>query len=151
MIRKDLVFVHQELNCSADVITFVAEAADCAGLLNNPEEFTKAVFRRETEISTSIGYEIAIPHGKTDAVKEAFIAYIGLSKPFEWDSQTKDLVSMVFLIGVPEKNTDRLHLKAISEVSKKLINEDFREKLITCQSNEEAFILLDSINQGIEK
>lgn len=151
MIRKDLVFVHQELNCSADVITFVTEAANRAGLLNDPEEFTKAVFRRETEISTSIGYEIAIPHGKTDAVKEAFIAYIGLSKPFEWDRTTKDLIRMVFLIGVPEKNTDRLHLKAISEVSKKLINEDFREKLITCQSNEDAFILLDSINQGIEK
>lgn len=151
MIRKDLVFVHQELNCSADVITFVTKAADRAGLLNNPAEFMKAVFRRETEISTSIGYEIAIPHGKTDAVKEAFIAYIGLAKPFEWDSTTKDLIRMVFLIGVPEKNTDRLHLKAISEVSKKLINEDFRETLLKCQSNEEAFILLDSINQGIEK
>ena len=70
---------------------------------------------------------------------------------FEWDAETKDQVQVIFLIGVPEKNTDKLHLKAISEVSKKLINDEFREKLVACQNNREAFELLDSINQGIEK
>lgn len=150
MVREDMVFAGQNLVSREEVIGFIASAAEQAGLLSNKAEFIAAVFRREQEISTSIGHSIAIPHGKTDAVREAFISYVGLAKAFEWDSVTKDLVKGVFLIGVPEKNTDRLHLKAISEISKKLINDEFRTQLFLCTQGKEAFELLDAINAGIQ-
>jgi len=151
MIRKDLVFVKQPIKTRAAAIAFIANAAEKAGLLKNKHEFTEVVFRREKEISTSIGHGIAIPHGKTDAVQDAFVSYVGVEKAFEWDTDTKDRVEAVFLIGVPEKNTDTLHLKVISEVSKKLVNDEFRRKLFACQTGQEAFVLLDAINQGLKK
>ena len=151
MIREDLVFVKQPMQSRKAVIEFIAAAAIKAGVLKDAAVFCDAVFRRENEISTSIGHSIAIPHVKTDAVHEADNAEGSTATAFEWDAETKDQVQVIFLIGVPEKNTDKLHLKAISEVSKKLINDEFREKLVACQNNREAFELLDSINQGIEK
>lgn len=146
MIRKKLVFVKQDLKSREEAIAFIANAIETEGLLNDKQEFIKAVFKREKEISTSIGNGIAIPHGKTDAVNEIFISYVGIKKPFEWDENTKDKIKGIFLIGVPEKKASTLHLKAISEISKKLINDKFREALFACQEDNEAFDLLNTIN-----
>lgn len=148
MIRKNLIFVGQSFQNRDSVIDFITMMADKAGVLNDQKEFIKTVLNREIKISTSIGYGIAIPHGKTDAVKYPFISYVNLKEAFKWDNTTKDFVKAVFLIGVPAKNTDKLHLKVISEISKKLINDSFRKKLLNCKTSENAFELLNSINQN---
>ena len=98
MIREDLVFVKQPLQSRKAVIEFIAAAAIKAGVLKDAAVFCDAVFRRENEISTSIGHGIAIPHGKTDAVHEAFIAYVSTATAFEWDAETKDQVQVI-LVG----------------------------------------------------
>lgn len=148
MIRKNLVFVKQDLNSREDAINFIADVTEKEGLLSNKSDFITAVFKRESEISTSIGNGIAIPHGKTDAVKDIFVSYVGIKKPFEWDGSTKDKIKGIFLIGVPEKKASTLHLKAISEISKKLINDKFREDLFNCKSDNDAFNLLNTINRN---
>ncbi|TCS81023.1 PTS sugar transporter subunit IIA [Pectinatus cerevisiiphilus] len=149
MISRKLIFIRQSFQNRLAVIDFIAAMADKAGMLHDQQKFIATVLDREADISTSIGYGIAIPHGKTDAVKEAFIAYVNVKEAFEWDNITKDRVKAIFLIGVPEKHTNKLHLKAISEISKKLINNSFREELFRCQTEKEAFKLLNSINKKL--
>ncbi len=151
MIRQDLIFAGQDLTTKDEVISFMVEAADRAGLLADKAEFQETVYAREAEISTAVGYGIAIPHGKTDAAKEAFIGYVGLNKSFEWDEETKEQVDTVFLIGVPAAHKDVLHLKAIAAISKSLMREEFRTKLKACSNSEKAYELLDEINREIKK
>jgi len=43
--------------------------------VNDPEVFKNAVLKREEEFSTGIGMGIAIPHGKSNSVKEASIVF----------------------------------------------------------------------------
>ena len=69
--------------------------------------------------------------------------------PFIWDQETGDEVKAAFLIGVPETNTEMLHLKAIAAISKKLLDDDFRENLYACRSQREAYALLSEIDQSI--
>lgn len=149
MIRQNLIFACQDFKTKNEVIRFIVDAADKAGLLADRSEFLEAVYAREAEISTAVGYGIAIPHGKTDAVREAFIAYAGLNGTFTWDEETKEQVDMVFLIGVPKSGTEILHLKAIAAISKKLMREVFRARLKECVSNKEAYELLEEINREI--
>ena len=78
MIREPLIFAKEALKNKEDVIRQIAGAAKEEGVLRDPEEFMEAVLQREEEVSTSIGYGIAIPHGKTDAVKEPFISFYEL-------------------------------------------------------------------------
>ena len=92
MVRKELVFAKESLKSRDEVFEFIAEAADKAGLLNDKKDYVAALYRREAEISTSIGHGIAIPHGKTDAVKEAFIAFVSVDKTFVWDESTGDSI-----------------------------------------------------------
>ena len=47
---------------------------DKTGNLNDKEEYKKAIFAREELSTTGIGDGIAIPHGKTKAVKKACLS-----------------------------------------------------------------------------
>lgn len=150
MVRKDLIFTCRSLSNRNETIDYIAAAADKAGLLIDAEKFKAAVYRREAEVSTSIGYGIAIPHGKTDAVKEAFIAFLSPQQPFIWEETLNDEIKGVFMIGVPASGTEMLHLKAISAISKKLLDDNFRTALLNAKTDEDAFNLLSDIDKSIK-
>lgn len=98
------------------------------GKVTNKEELKNAVLKREEEFSTGIGMGIAIPHGKCSAVKEATITF-GLSKSgIDYQSMDDKPAHLFFLIAVPTESSD-IHLRALSEISRKLMHADVREKL----------------------
>ena len=55
------------------------------------------------------------------------------------------------MIGVPESRKNVIHLKLISQISKNLMKQEFREKLLACKNNDEAFQYLEKINEDIAK
>lgn len=149
MIRKEMVFIGDKLTTRENVIRFIANAAKKNGFIGDEKSFIDAVLERERQVATSVGHNIAIPHGKCEAVNEPFVAYVRVNEPFIWDEETQDVVQSIFLIGVPQSDTGKTHLRYISQVSKKLINDEFREALFACETAQEAFEKLDSINEGI--
>lgn len=151
MIRNEMIFVDSDLQNKPDVIGLISCTAKKLGLVLDEGVFIEKVFAREAEISTSVGCQVAIPHGKSDTVVEAFIAFMRTSNAFKWDENSDELVKLIFLIGVPAKDANKLHLKYIAEISKKLINDDFRENLLTLKTKEEIFNLLESINNNVNK
>ncbi len=146
MIQEELVFVDSELKNKKDVIDLISKMAKEQNLINNVETFEEKVFAREREISTSVGSQVAIPHGKSAEVKMPFIAFMRTKEGFKWDEDSEDLVRLIFLIGVPDKGADKLHLKYIAQISKKLINDEFRDSLLNLQSKKAIYDLLKSIN-----
>ncbi len=150
MIREELVFVLNDIKTQDECIKFLADKANEDNLLSDEDEYVKAIYHRESEFSTAVGYDVAIPHGMSDAVKEAFICFAKLENPIKWGPDGKE-VKMVFMIGVPEHLKNKIHLKLISQISKALIDEDFRNGLLACNTAKEAFNYLDKINQGIKE
>lgn len=55
----------------AEAIDKIVDLMDKTGNLNDKEEYKKAILAREELSTTGIGDGIAIPHGKTKAVKRA--------------------------------------------------------------------------------
>lgn len=106
------------------------------GKLYDTEKFKEAVLKREEEFSTGIGMGIAIPHGKSDTVKEACITFGRSDKGIDYGSMDGEPAKLFFLIAVPENSNDT-HLRALSEISRKLMHEDVREKLYGAKSYEE--------------
>ncbi|MGG5318469.1 fructose PTS transporter subunit IIA [Enterococcus sp. AZ072] len=146
VISTDLIFLDNELNNQEDVIHFIVENAEFVGYATDADELYQAVRRREEEIPTAIGYDIAIPHGKTEAVTNPFIAFLRVKRAFQWTVQSEERVRLIFLIGVPKNSESKLHLKFISEVSKKLLDDDFRAKLLTETDKNKIFEQLSSIS-----
>lgn len=149
MIKKELIFLDSDVTDRDSALRLIIDKADALGLLNNKETYQKAVEAREETMPTSVGFQVAIPHGKSDGVKDPFVAFLRTKEEFSWDVRSENLVNLVFLIGVPEASAGNLHLQFLSEISKKLIDDNFREKLGTAESSEEIYKLMNDINEKV--
>lgn len=151
MIDKELLFLDTSLANQNDVLITMIDKAKQLGYLKNEKEYLDVVLEREKIIPTSIGFKVAIPHGKTTAVNKPFVAFMKTKEEFEWNVSNGEFVDFIFMIGVPEENENNLHLKCLSLISKKLMQEEFRTALRTATDIEETFHLLNDINQKIQE
>src|SRR5699024_2628427 len=58
-----------------EVIDECVQTLDKQGVLESPEIFTQAILDREKESTTGMGMNIAIPHGKSTAVKKPAVTF----------------------------------------------------------------------------
>ncbi|MRA64035.1 hypothetical protein GH818_28070, partial [Bacillus thuringiensis] len=52
---------------------------------------------------------------------------------------------LIFMIAVPKESEGNEHLKILQMLSRKLMDDSYRERLISVQTKEEAHKLLDDI------
>ncbi len=91
-----------------------------------------ALMTRESLGSTAIGQGIAIPHAKSDCVKE-LVAAFGLSKKgVDFDSLDGELAYIFFLLIAPQDSAGP-HLKALARISRLLKDKYFRDTLKACE------------------
>lgn len=75
MFSKDRVSFDLKATNKDEVINELIQILYDDGKIIDKDKFRGAVLKREQEFSTGIGMGIAIPHGKSNAVKEASIAF----------------------------------------------------------------------------
>ncbi len=97
------------------------------GFVSDADVYEKAIYHRESEISTAVGYGVAIPHAKTAAVKKATIAILRNLGGIQWGDER---VNLVFMIAASDADSDE-HLRMLSKISTFLMDEVFRAKLLT--------------------
>lgn len=145
LIEIDLVDLNIKAKDKKEAILSLAENLDRAERLNDKEEYVKCVIAREELSTTGIGFGVAIPHGKTDAVKVPSLCFGRCVEKLEWESLDEKPVEAIFLIAVPEKAAQDEHLKILAALARKLMNEEFREKILKIQDKEEIVKLLEGL------
>lgn len=130
IIHESLIELNLKSKNKTEIIETLAQKAEKLGRIRDLDGYTQAVFAREELFSTAIGYGIAIPHGKSRFVQESFIAFARSPEAFLWDSRSEHRVRLIFLIGVPEEQASDLHLKILANISRGLMNESYRERLL---------------------
>ncbi len=114
-------------------------AAECDSILDE-------VRKRESSMSTGIGFGIGIPHASTDLIDEA-IGAIGRSKDgIDFDALDNQPVTLVVLFLVP-KGQFQKHLHTLANIAKRLHNPEFRKSL---EESSDADAMLEIIRQPIE-
>ncbi|HDA7450365.1 TPA: PTS fructose transporter subunit IIABC [Staphylococcus aureus] len=103
-----------------------------------------AILEREMESTTAIGMNVAIPHAKSDVVKQPIVAVMKNNHGVKWDSLDGSLPQLIFLIAVPNNSQDT-HLKILQRLSKALMNDETRQSLINANSTTEIYNLLMKI------
>ncbi len=107
-----------------------------------------AVVAREQSMSTGIGHGVAIPHGKSNGVKD-IAAVLGIAPDgVEFEALDGEAVYLFILISAPEGPSGP-HLRYLSLISRLLNQESFRTKLIGCMSPREALSLISEGEQNI--
>ncbi|SHE33888.1 PTS sugar transporter subunit IIA [Alkalibacter saccharofermentans] len=151
IINKKLIKLNLESTNKNDVISELAELIDNEGRLDSFENYCANVREREDMSTTGIGFGIAIPHGKCMAVKEATVAFGRKEEGIDWQSLDGEPAKIIFLIAVPNETESNLHLKILAALSRKLMDEEFREELIKTQNEDQVLKILTDIFESVEK
>jgi len=136
LLNEDSIILNCELKNKEEIIRYLADVALSTNRIVLTEPYIQAVLHRESEFSTGVGYGVAIPHGKSNVVKEAFVLFCKVDD-VDWNSLDGTSVNMVFMIGVPEQDNSNEHLKILAMLSRKLMKEEFRLALTNSKTKEE--------------
>ena len=113
--------------------------------IKNPEKILASLLEREELGSTGIGQGIAIPHGKSDSVKDVAAALGITKKGIEFDALDGEPVYLFFMLVVPT-NAAGIHLKILAKVSRLLKDKFFRQALREAKSPQDALKLIKEEN-----
>lgn len=148
LINENLIVLDLPAKTKEEAILLLAEKAKGESKVNDANEFQKAVLHRESEYSTAVGFGVAIPHGKTDAVNEPFLMFATVQS-IDWSALDGNPVDLVFLIGVPEKDASTVHLKILASLSRKLMKEEFRDGIRGAKTPSDVMKLLMESDLGL--
>ena len=147
ILHPNCVKVPVENKDKESVITELVDLLDANGLLSDRDVALEAVLTRERTRSTGTGAGIAIPHGKCNAVKELVMA-IGIAhEPIEFESVDGKPVAILILLISPADQTGP-HIQALADISRLMMNEEFKQKLEQATSNDEVYQLLNDTENG---
>ncbi|HDR8196677.1 PTS fructose transporter subunit IIABC [Bacillus thuringiensis] len=128
-----------------DIIDEMIQKLKQVGALHSVTEFKQAIMNREQESTTGIGINIAIPHGKSAAVRKPSVVFGIKQSGIDWNSLDGTEAKLIFMIAVPKGNEGNEHLKILQMLSRKLMDDSYRERLLSVQTKAEAYKLLDEI------
>ncbi|WP_261133336.1 PTS 2-O-a-mannosyl-D-glycerate transporter subunit IIABC [Bacillus sp. Marseille-Q3570] len=145
LTSPELISTGQSFNTKDEVIRYLVRQLGEAGKLNSEEAFYQAVMERETQSPTGFEGGLAIPHGKSDAVKEAAFAVATLPTPLEdWESiDENNKVQLVILLAIPDREAGSTHLSLLSEFTTRLADPSYMAGLLNASTSEELYQALD--------
>ena len=98
--------------------------------------FCRAVYEREAAGSTSISRGIAIPHARTDVVKEMVLIVARCPAGIYFGEKDAEPVRFIFLVGTPKRMvTD--YLRIVGSLARCMKEDDFRQRLLRATTPEE--------------
>lgn len=130
-----------------DVLMTLVKELAAAGKITDAEEFYQDVLAREAISPTYVGFDMGLPHGKTDHVLEASVCFGRTKKPVVWNEESGETADLVIMIAVPLGEAGDTHMKILANLSRKLMHEEFRESLRT-STREKVYEILTEVLEG---
>lgn len=146
IVTPDLINLNLVGTTQDAVIDEMISVLERNGAVRADGDFKQAILDREQESSTGIGMNIAIPHGKSDAVLKPSVVFGIQQDGVDWKSLDGSEAKLIFMIAVPRNSKQNAHLKVLQMLSRKLMDDDFREALLAVTTKEEAYQLLDQVH-----
>ena len=125
----------EAFQCICDMLTK-------ADVLNSAEEFKKDLYLREKEGRTGIGNGVAIPHGKSLAVKDTCISVLKLRDPIEWETLDGKPVRVLICFAVSDKDRPDKFLRMMAQVARKLAHQETIDNLMAATTPDELLAAL---------
>lgn len=131
VLDPNLVWTDIQAKDKADALTQMSKRLQRHDVVADAQAFLADVMERETMGATGIGGGIAIPHGKSDAVKKDRIAIGVLHDPIEWETLDDLPVKIILLFAVNTQKDDacNTHLGMMASVAGALAHDTVVERL----------------------
>ena len=148
IVPKEHIIVDLQASTRWEAIDeLLGRLVDCGKILPGDREAVAAVVkRRETSMSTGIGFGIGIPHASTELISEVVGAFGRSRKGVNFDALDNQPVNLVVLFLVPHGQFQK-HLHTLASIAKLLHNRDFRHALEEATGAEEIQAIIKAQSQ----
>jgi fructose-specific phosphotransferase system IIA component len=136
LLKPEFIIPNLKGDSKEDVINELIDLFKGDARVEDLEKVRSAVLDREKVMSTGVGKGFAIPHGKTNAVKEIIGAFGRVPDGIDYDSLDGNPVQLIFLL-VGKDNLISTHIKLLSRISRLMNKDDFRHRLIEAKNSED--------------
>lgn len=140
LLSEKYIELHLEATAKDEVIDKMLSIAGSHPGVKSQKKLREDVLKREKEMSTGIGKQIALPHAKTDAVSNPVLALATLKNSIHFDAIDEEPVQIVFLLATPEEMLAE-HLKLLGRITRLAGKVGIREKLMAASNSSEVLDL----------
>lgn len=128
-----------------DAIRQLAQRLVELGKITDADAYLAEVFERESLGPTALGEGLAVPHGKTAAVKEAAFAVATLREPLAWEGvDGPEPVELIFLLAIPPAEAGSTHIQILTDLTTRLADDEVRQRVMAADSPEALLAALDA-------
>jgi fructose-specific phosphotransferase system IIA component len=99
------------------------------------------ILDRERMMSTGIGDGLAIPHAKSEVMKQSRVAFGRVHRGIDFDALDGKPVHLIFLLVGPPDSAS-LHVKILALIARLSRKPEFRDRLMAAERGEEVIRLI---------
>ncbi|EFY6030726.1 PTS 2-O-a-mannosyl-D-glycerate transporter subunit IIABC [Shigella flexneri] len=144
LTHRDALCLNARFTSREEAIHALTQRLAALGKISSTEQFLKEVYRRESLGPIALGEGLAVPHGKTAAVKEAAFAVATLSEPLQWEGvDGPEAVDLVVLLAIPPNEAGTTHMQLLTALTTRLADDEIRARIQSATTPDELLSALD--------
>jgi fructose-specific phosphotransferase system IIA component len=141
LIDEDLIIMDVSSKDKYAVIEELIQLFVKKGIVRDKGEFIRDIRNREEIESTAIGEGIAIPHARSQAVKELKVAFARSKGGVDFKALDKRSVYLIFMVAAPA-HARKPYLQAVAKVARFLKSKVLKEALLKAETREKVLELV---------
>jgi mannitol/fructose-specific phosphotransferase system IIA component (Ntr-type) len=141
LIQKNGIIIDLKSTEKMETVDRIARFLCSINGLSNAQEVSAKIIERENEMSTGIGFGIAIPHARFSGIDRLYMAAARSVEGIEFEALDDQPVHLIFMMISPA-NTSTGHTEALSSLSRIMAYEEVRSDLLQAKTPEEFLELL---------
>jgi PTS system fructose-specific IIC component len=147
LLSRNSILIDLQGTDKIELLTQMAGYMISLYTLTEPQVITRKILDREAEMSTGIGFGIAIPHARIAQVDRLYMIAARSTQGVDFSAIDEQLVHLIFMMVSPA-NASTEHTQILSSLSRIMSYEDMRKKLLAATTAE---LFLDLIIKGEDK
>ena len=146
-VRAGNVFVGQSLDTREDMLRFIADRAAELGITDDAGAVYEAFVAREEMGETGMTDGFAVPHAKSDAIKEAAVIVVKNDHAIVWPSFDDRPIDIAISLLVPDGEAGTTHIRLLSKTAVLLMKDEFKALV---RGTDDAEAIAAAVEAGIE-
>ncbi|MGM0608193.1 MAG: PTS sugar transporter subunit IIA [Candidatus Muiribacteriota bacterium] len=141
LLKKEYIILNPVAQTKEEMLQELCDFSLEKRIISNKDEFLKILKNREKLGSTGIGKNIAIPHGRSECVKNLSLVFARHDRGIDFDSLDGESAKIFFLLAAPLK-VESKYLQVLAQLSMLLRSKSFRSEILSAKNPEEVLKII---------
>ncbi|QXX95830.1 phosphoenolpyruvate--protein phosphotransferase [Serratia marcescens] len=139
LISTQCITLDSDWRSKEEVIKGMTDNLMLSGRCRYPRKLEADLWAREAVFSTGLGFGFAIPHSKSEHIEQSTISVARLATPVLWGD---DEAQFIIMLTLNKHAAGDQHMRIFSRLARRIMHEEFRQILVSADSDEAIATLL---------